>query len=77
MLYVLFPPLADQLILFNLFRYISFRAGAACLTALLVSFLLGPSVIRWLRTMQKQGLGKEAGCSARSRLRCWRWNAAS
>jgi len=55
MLYVLFPPLADQLILFNLFRYISFRAGAACLTALLVSFLLGPSVIRWLRTMQKQG----------------------
>ncbi|MBS0641098.1 MAG: phospho-N-acetylmuramoyl-pentapeptide-transferase [Acetobacteraceae bacterium] len=55
MLYLLFPPLADQFILFNLFRYITFRAGAACMTALLVSFLLGPSVIAWLRKVQKQG----------------------
>src|SRR6201996_9339732 len=55
MLYVLFRPLADQLILFNLFRYITFRAGAACMTALVVAFILGPPVIRWLRNMQKQG----------------------
>ncbi len=55
MLYVLFRPLADQFILFNLFRYITFRAGAACRTALVVSFVLGPSVIRWLKSMQKQG----------------------
>ena len=34
MLYNLARPLADQFILFNLFRYITFRAGAACLTAL-------------------------------------------
>jgi phospho-N-acetylmuramoyl-pentapeptide-transferase len=55
MLYVIFRPLADQFILFNLFRYITFRAGAACLTALIVSFLMGPAVIRWLKSVQKQG----------------------
>ncbi len=55
MLYNIFRPLADQFILFNLFRYITFRAGAACLTALIVSFLLGPSVIRWLKSLQRNG----------------------
>jgi phospho-N-acetylmuramoyl-pentapeptide-transferase len=55
MLYLIFRPLADDFILFNLFRYITFRAGAACLTAMVVSFLLGPSLIRWLRTVQKNG----------------------
>src|SRR5271166_1815658 len=55
MLYILFRPLADQFILFNLFRYITFRAGAACLTALIVSFLMGPPVIRWLKSVQRQG----------------------
>ncbi len=43
MLYDLARPLADQFILFNLFRYITFRSGAACLTALVVSFILGPA----------------------------------
>ena len=56
MLYNLFRPLADQFFLSNLFRYITFRSGAACLTALLVSFLLGPMVIRWL----------QVACSARA-----------
>jgi len=55
MLYILFRPLADQFILFNLFRYITFRAGAACMTALIASFLLGPPVIRWLKSFQRQG----------------------
>jgi phospho-N-acetylmuramoyl-pentapeptide-transferase len=55
MLLALFRPLADQFILFNLFRYITFRAGGACMTALIVAFVLGPSVIRWLRSVQKQG----------------------
>ena len=55
MLYNIFRPLADQFILFNLFRYITFRAGAACLTALIVSFLLGPLVIRRLKSMQRHG----------------------
>jgi phospho-N-acetylmuramoyl-pentapeptide-transferase len=55
MLYNLLRPLAEQFILFNLVRYITFRSGAACMTALLVSFLLGPAVIRWLRSVQHQG----------------------
>ena len=55
MLYNLARPFADQFILANLFRYITFRSGAACLTALFLSFLLGPLVIRWLRSVQRGG----------------------
>ena len=55
MLFNLARPLADQFILFNLFRYITFRSGAACLTALAVCFILGPRVIRWLRSLQRDG----------------------
>jgi phospho-N-acetylmuramoyl-pentapeptide-transferase len=39
----------------NLLRYITFRSACACLTALVVSFLLGPAMIRWLRSVQGQG----------------------
>jgi phospho-N-acetylmuramoyl-pentapeptide-transferase len=42
-------------IVFNLLRYLTFRAGAACLTALIVSMALGPMVIRWLRGFQRGG----------------------
>jgi phospho-N-acetylmuramoyl-pentapeptide-transferase len=55
MLYDLARPLANQFILFNLLRYITFRSGAACLTALAVSFILGPPLIRWLRSRQRDG----------------------
>ncbi|MBF0305493.1 MAG: phospho-N-acetylmuramoyl-pentapeptide-transferase [Alphaproteobacteria bacterium] len=55
MLYNLLFPLADQFSVFNLFKYLTFRTGGAVMTALLVSFLAGPGVIRWLRMKQKQG----------------------
>jgi phospho-N-acetylmuramoyl-pentapeptide-transferase len=55
MLYPLFFPLADQLQAFNLFRYITFRSGGAAVTALLISFLLGPHIIAWLRAKQANG----------------------
>ncbi|MCC7284055.1 MAG: phospho-N-acetylmuramoyl-pentapeptide-transferase [Acetobacteraceae bacterium] len=55
MLFVLFAPLADDFILFNLFRYLTFRSGAAVVTALLVAFLAGPPMIRWLRSLQNGG----------------------
>jgi phospho-N-acetylmuramoyl-pentapeptide-transferase len=55
MLYTFTHGLADQFSLFNLFRYITFRSGAACVTALLISFLMGPMVIRWLRSVQRHG----------------------
>lgn len=49
-------PLADQFAVFNVFRYITFRVGGAVMTALLIAFLIGPSMIAWLR--QKQGKGQ-------------------
>ncbi|MFO1068721.1 MAG: phospho-N-acetylmuramoyl-pentapeptide-transferase [Geminicoccaceae bacterium] len=55
MLYNLLVPLADQFSFFNLFRYLTFRSGAAVMTALLVSFLAGPATIRWLRAKQREG----------------------
>jgi len=51
----LLAPLAEDFILFNLFRYLTFRAGAACMTALVLSLLIGPSLIRWLRATQNGG----------------------
>ena len=39
----------------NLFRYISFRAGASVATALLLSLIIGPRLIAWLRTKQGKG----------------------
>src|ERR1700712_3646489 len=45
----------DQLPLFNLIRYITFRSGAACLTALILAFVLGPMTIRWLKSVQRGG----------------------
>ncbi|HEY8434462.1 MAG TPA: phospho-N-acetylmuramoyl-pentapeptide-transferase [Sphingomicrobium sp.] len=39
----------------NLVRYISFRAGAASATALLIGLLLGPKFISWLRATQGKG----------------------
>ncbi|MCC1491523.1 phospho-N-acetylmuramoyl-pentapeptide-transferase [Cognatishimia sp. F0-27] len=40
---------------FNLFRYITFRAGGAFLTALLFGFLFGPPLINVLRRTQGKG----------------------
>jgi phospho-N-acetylmuramoyl-pentapeptide-transferase len=55
MLFNLLFPLADQFGLFNLFRYITFRTGGAVLTALVISFVVGPPLIRWLRERQGEG----------------------
>jgi phospho-N-acetylmuramoyl-pentapeptide-transferase len=55
MLYDLLFPLAGHVHAFNLFRYITFRAGAAWFTALIISFWLGPKVIRQLKAMQRGG----------------------
>ncbi|HZF74563.1 MAG TPA: phospho-N-acetylmuramoyl-pentapeptide-transferase [Acetobacteraceae bacterium] len=55
MIYNLLAPLADEFIAFNLFRYLTFRAGAACMTALFLSLAFGPAMIRWLRSVQNGG----------------------
>ncbi|HEY0437289.1 MAG TPA: phospho-N-acetylmuramoyl-pentapeptide-transferase, partial [Phenylobacterium sp.] len=55
MLYNFLFPLHEQISILNLFRYLTFRTGGAVLTALLFSFFFGPMIIRWLRTIQRQG----------------------
>jgi len=50
MMYHLLFPLRDIISGFNIFRYITFRAGAAAVTALLVSFIIGPIIIKKLRS---------------------------
>ena len=49
MLYYLLYQLRDTFVGFNVFRYITFRTAFAALTALLISFILGPWLIRRLR----------------------------
>ncbi|MBX3562921.1 MAG: phospho-N-acetylmuramoyl-pentapeptide-transferase [Sphingomonas sp.] len=39
----------------NLFRYITFRAGAATATALFLGLIIGPKFIGWLRVRQGKG----------------------
>jgi phospho-N-acetylmuramoyl-pentapeptide-transferase len=48
MLYHLLYPLASEFGLFNVVRYITFRTAAATLTALFLSFIVGPPLIRAL-----------------------------
>ncbi len=45
----------DQLPILNVFRYITFRTGAATMTALLFVFLFGPGIIDALRARQGKG----------------------
>ncbi len=51
MLYHLLYPLADYHIVFNVFRYVTFRTAGAIMTALLLSLVLGPYIIERLRTL--------------------------
>ena len=51
----LLVPLAGEYQFFNLFRYITFRTGGATITALLISLLCGPAMIRWLKDHQAEG----------------------
>ncbi len=50
MFYHLLYPLHEHFIVFNVFKYITFRSAYAAATALAVSFLLGPYIIRKLES---------------------------
>ena len=52
MFYYLLYPLREIFFGFNVFGYISFRAVGASLTALIISFLFGPKIIRILQSRQ-------------------------
>ena len=55
MLFHLLFPLRDELSVLNVFQYITFRTGGAIMTALLISFVFGPAVIRMLKAKQSAG----------------------
>lgn len=48
-------PLRESFSVLNVFQYLTFRTGGAIMTALLLSFVLGPSLIRLLRARQSAG----------------------
>lgn len=52
MLYYLLYPLRNSIVGFNVFRYITFRTAFAALTALVISFILGPWLIEKLRAIK-------------------------
>jgi phospho-N-acetylmuramoyl-pentapeptide-transferase len=52
MLYHLLYPLSHSISYFNIFRYITFRSAGATITALIISLILGPALIRLLRKHQ-------------------------
>ncbi len=52
MLFHLFYPLASDLRILNIFRYLTFRTIYAMITALIVCFVLGPWIIRKLEGLQ-------------------------
>ncbi len=55
MLYEILPRLSDFFTPFNLFRYLTFRSGGALVTALVISFWMGPRIIAWLKSKQAEG----------------------
>lgn len=61
MLYHLLYNLRDQFVGFNVFRYITFRTAFAALTALLISFILGPWLIERMRHIKLGQYIREEG----------------
>ena len=59
MLYHLLYPLRDIFSFLNVFRYITFRTIYAILTALLISFVIGPWLIKKLKSFQMRQVVRE------------------
>lgn len=55
MLYNTLYPIAENINVFNLFQYITVRAGGALMTAFILSLLFGPKLITHFRAWQKGG----------------------
>ena len=61
MLYHLLYPLSGHIHGFNVFRYITFRTAFAALTALLISFILGPWLIERMKMIKLGQFIREEG----------------
>ncbi|MDP2688765.1 MAG: phospho-N-acetylmuramoyl-pentapeptide-transferase, partial [Deltaproteobacteria bacterium] len=66
MLYYFLYPLAKHHTIFNVFQYISFRTIYAAVTALVLSFLLGPILIEKLRALKVGEVVRTDGPSSHS-----------
>jgi phospho-N-acetylmuramoyl-pentapeptide-transferase len=54
-MFYLLSQLSTDIPAFNVVRYLTFRTGGAVITALLVAFVFGPAIIRWLKMQQGYG----------------------
>lgn len=52
----------------NLFQYITFRSAMAFLTALVVAWIAGPGIIRWLREKKAQGLRQDTPATHQAKV---------
>ncbi|MBI9109733.1 phospho-N-acetylmuramoyl-pentapeptide-transferase [Maridesulfovibrio ferrireducens] len=52
MIYHFLVPLSAQISALNVFRYITFRSIYALLTALIITIVLGPAMMRWLQRIK-------------------------
>jgi phospho-N-acetylmuramoyl-pentapeptide-transferase len=55
MIYNFLAPYIHTSHIANLFHYITFRIGVAMLFSLIICFLIGPYLIKWLHNLQKYG----------------------
>ena len=69
MLYHLLVPLAKDHIVFNVFRYLTFRSLMALISALVISLVIGPGLIRRLRERQHGGTTIREDTPARHRAK--------
>ena len=46
---------SSEIAVLNLFRYLTFRAGGAVLTAMFIVFVCAPPIIKWLKSYQNGG----------------------
>lgn len=54
MIYHIFYPLKEYFSAFNVFRYSTFRSIYASLTAIVICFLIGYTIIKWLKKIHAE-----------------------
>src|SRR6266446_5535015 len=69
MLYLLLAPLGREHIIFNVFRYLTFRSAMAFISALVLSLVMGPWLIQRLRELQRGGETLREDTPARHRTK--------
>lgn len=55
MLLQLYSFLGEDYAFFNLVQFLTFRSGGALVTSLVMSFLIAPTIIAWLKSRQPEG----------------------